>query len=68
LGQSLIGDFTGHICVSYSPTWNDVLRTMFGGSLGTSIDYPNVHRKLFKGGAVVSCTGSSFTTVETSSK
>src|SRR6202045_5445628 len=39
--------------ISYSPTWNDVLRTMFGGSLGTSMDYPNVHRKLFKGGADV---------------
>jgi uncharacterized protein len=37
--------------ISYSPTWDDVLRTMFGGSLGTSMDYPNVHRKLFKGGA-----------------
>jgi uncharacterized protein len=37
--------------ISYSPTWNEVLRTMFGGSLGTSMDYPNVHRKLFKGGA-----------------
>ena len=37
--------------ISYSPAWNGVLRTMFGGSLGTSMDYPNVHRKLFKGGA-----------------
>jgi uncharacterized protein len=37
--------------VSYSPAWNGVLRTMFGGSLGTSMDYPNVHRKLFAGGA-----------------
>jgi uncharacterized protein len=23
---------------------------MFNGSIGTSMDYPNVHRKLFKGG------------------
>src|SRR6201986_4876304 len=37
--------------ISYSPAWNDVIQTMFGGSLGTSMDYPNVHRKLFKGGA-----------------
>ncbi len=37
--------------ISYSPAWNDVLRTMFQNSLGTSMDYPNVHRKLFKGGA-----------------
>jgi len=37
--------------ISYSPAWNDVLRTMFGGSLGTSMDFPNHYRKLFKGGA-----------------
>ena len=37
--------------ISYSPAWNDVLRSMFGGSLGTSMDFPNLHRKLFKGGA-----------------
>jgi radical SAM protein with 4Fe4S-binding SPASM domain len=37
--------------ISYSPAWNDVLYSMFGGSLGTSMDFPNLHRKLFKGGA-----------------
>ncbi|HEY5893712.1 MAG TPA: radical SAM protein [Chthoniobacterales bacterium] len=37
--------------IGYSPAWNDVLREMFNGSLGTSMDFPNVHRKLFKGGA-----------------
>jgi uncharacterized protein len=37
--------------ISYSPAWNGVLHGMFGGSLGTSMDYPNLHRKLFKGGA-----------------
>ncbi len=37
--------------ISYSPAWNDVLHGMFNGSLGTSMDFPNVHRKLFKGGA-----------------
>lgn len=37
--------------IGYSPAWNDVLRTMFGGSLGTSMDFPNQHRQLFKGGA-----------------
>src|SRR3984957_1995093 len=37
--------------ISYSPAWNEVIRRMFKGSLGTSMDYPNVHRKLFKGGA-----------------
>jgi uncharacterized protein len=37
--------------VSYSHAWNDVIRGMFQNSLGTSMDYPNVHRKLFRGGA-----------------
>jgi uncharacterized protein len=37
--------------ISYSPAWDDVICRMFNGSLGTSMDYPNVHRKLFKGGA-----------------
>lgn len=36
--------------ISYSPAWNDVLFEMFGGSLGTSMDFPNHHRKMFKGG------------------
>jgi uncharacterized protein len=36
--------------ISYSPSWNRVVHGMFNGSLGTSMDYPNVHRKLFKGG------------------
>ena len=37
--------------ISYSPAWNDVLRDLFGGSLGTSMDFPNLHRKTFTGGA-----------------
>ena len=37
--------------ISYSPAWNEVIRGMFKNSLGTSMDFPNVHRKLFKGGA-----------------
>ena len=37
--------------ISYSPAWNGVIRGMFQNSLGTSMDYPNLHRKLFKGGA-----------------
>ena len=36
--------------IGYSEVWNDVIATMFQGSLGTSMDYPNQHRKLFKGG------------------
>jgi uncharacterized protein len=37
--------------IGYSEAWNEVIRTMFQGSLGTSMDFPNLHRKLFKGGA-----------------
>lgn len=37
--------------ISYSSAWDDVLTNMFGGSLGTSMDFPNLHRKLFKGGS-----------------
>jgi radical SAM protein with 4Fe4S-binding SPASM domain len=37
--------------IGYSPAWNEVLRTMFAGSLGTSMDFPNTHRKLFNGSA-----------------
>ncbi|PTY04102.1 SPASM domain-containing protein [Verrucomicrobia bacterium LW23] len=37
--------------VSYSDVWKPVIHSMFQGSLGTSMDYPNVHRKLLKGGA-----------------
>ena len=37
--------------VSYSPAWNEVIRGMFKNSLGTSMDYPNLHRKLFNGSA-----------------
>ena len=37
--------------IGYSPAWNDVVRTMFGNSIGTSMDYPNRHRKLHQGGA-----------------
>jgi radical SAM protein with 4Fe4S-binding SPASM domain len=37
--------------ISYSGAWNDILRTMFGNELGTSMDYPNTHRKLFSGSA-----------------
>jgi len=35
--------------ISYTSAWNEVLQDMFGGSLGTSMDFPNDHRVLFKG-------------------
>ena len=37
--------------IGYSPAWNDVIFDLFNGSLGTSMDYPNLHRKLFNGSA-----------------
>jgi uncharacterized protein len=37
--------------IGYSDAWKDVIRTMFQGSIGTSMDYPNKHRKLFNGDA-----------------
>jgi radical SAM protein with 4Fe4S-binding SPASM domain len=36
--------------IGYSPQWNGVIKNMFGGSVGTSMDYPNLYRKLFRGG------------------
>ena len=32
--------------LSYSARWNKVISEMFGNSVGTSLDYPNLHRKL----------------------
>ena len=37
--------------IGYSSAWNDLIFDMFGGSLGTSMDYPNLHRKMFNGSA-----------------
>ena len=30
----------------YSPKWNDVIANMFGNTVSTSLDYPNLHRKV----------------------
>jgi uncharacterized protein len=35
--------------VGYNSRWDDIIRRMFGNSVGTSMDFPNVHRKLFNG-------------------
>lgn len=35
--------------VGYHRRWNDIIKRMFGNSVGTSMDFPNVHRKLFNG-------------------
>ncbi len=37
--------------ISYSPSWNEVIFGLFRGELGTSMDFPNLHRKLFNGSA-----------------
>jgi hypothetical protein len=31
----------------YNPRWNDIIKRMFGNKVGTSMDYPNLYRKLF---------------------
>jgi len=36
--------------ISYSRKWNRVLADMFGNSVGSSMDFPNLHRKI-KGGS-----------------
>jgi radical SAM protein with 4Fe4S-binding SPASM domain len=35
--------------IGYGPHWNDVIRLMFGGAVGTSMDFPNDHRRLKNG-------------------
>mgnify|MGYP006281078255 CR=1 FL=1 len=35
--------------IGWSPRWHGVVKSMFGGVLGTSMDYPNVHRRLKNG-------------------
>jgi len=36
--------------IGYSERWNDIIEKMFGNDVGTSMDFPNIHRKL--GGSV----------------
>jgi uncharacterized protein len=36
--------------IGYNPRWNDIIKRMFGNKVGTSMDYPNLYRKLFRGG------------------
>ncbi len=35
--------------IGWNRSWHDVVHRFFGGSLGTSMDYPNVHRRLLNG-------------------
>jgi uncharacterized protein len=32
--------------LAYTPEWDAIIREMFGNSLSTSLDYPNLHRKV----------------------
>jgi uncharacterized protein len=36
--------------IAYTPRWNKIVKEMFGNSIGTSMDYPNLYRKMFRGG------------------
>jgi uncharacterized protein len=36
--------------IGYNKGWNKIIAEMFGNSVGTSMDYPNLHRKMFHGG------------------
>jgi radical SAM protein with 4Fe4S-binding SPASM domain len=36
--------------IGYSEAWNRVLAEMFGNSVGSSMDFPNLHRRLTGGG------------------
>jgi uncharacterized protein len=37
--------------IGYTPKWDPVIRKLFDNSVGTSMDFPNQHRKLFNGSA-----------------
>ncbi len=37
--------------IGYTPEWEGVIFDLFDGTLGTSMDFPNLHRKLFSGSA-----------------
>ena len=37
--------------IGYNRRWNSIIKRMFGNSVGTSMDHPNLHRKLFNGSA-----------------
>jgi len=37
--------------VGYNSRWNGIIKEMFGNTVGTSMDFPNLHRKLFNGSA-----------------
>lgn len=44
-GKSVVHSLQSNM-LAYSSRWNKVIADMFGNSVGTSLDYPNLHRKL----------------------
>ncbi|MGW8193943.1 MAG: radical SAM protein [Desulforhopalus sp.] len=44
-GRSLINYLQSNL-LSYSDKWEPVVRDVFGGSIGTSMDFPNNHRRM----------------------
>jgi uncharacterized protein len=45
-GKSRVSHFMQSNMLNYSEKWNPVLAEMFGNSGGSSMDFPNLHRKL----------------------
>ncbi len=46
-GRSL-ANFLQSNLLSYDKKWEPIVRDIFGGSIGTSMDFPNRHRRLIK--------------------
>lgn len=47
--EKRIGNYLQTNMIGYGPKWKPVITEMFGNSLGTSMDFPNLHRRV-KGG------------------
>ena len=45
-GEKRVAHYLQSNMIAYSPKWNSVLSEMFGNSVGTSMDFPNLHRRL----------------------
>ena len=44
-GRSLVNFLQSNL-LAYDNTWEPVVREVFGGSVGTSMDFPNLHRRM----------------------
>src|SRR5689334_9273051 len=45
--NKIVGHSLQSNMIGYTKHWNSVIAGMFGNNVGTSMDYPNLHRKLF---------------------